>query len=149
MTERDLDRLELKNPCPKRWTELEGDGPRRFCGECRLHVTHLSLLTRARAQEVLDGAEGRTCLAWETLPGGGIRFAGPGRRGTGAGWLRRAASLLFGLLPFLAGCREGPVATAEEPSAVPAEGEEENVQEVVGEVDAELLDGLTLMGYVD
>lgn len=58
MTERDLDRLELKNPCPKRWTELEGDGPRRFCGECRLHVTHLSLLTRARAQEVLDGAEG-------------------------------------------------------------------------------------------
>lgn len=41
------------------------------------------------------------------------------------------------------------MATAEELSAVPAEGEEENVQEVVGEVDAELLDGLTLMGYVD
>ena len=109
---RPLNELEIANPCPKSWGELTGDGTRRYCDACELHVTNLSAMRRSAAQEFLDRAMGRTCVTYVPDETGAPRFApepavAPGiRRGwIRAGWLR-AAGFLFGLVPLLAGCRE-------------------------------------------
>lgn len=53
MTREELELLttvRITNPCPMRWSELDGDHRKRFCGQCRQHVYRLSEL---RTDEVL------------------------------------------------------------------------------------------------
>jgi hypothetical protein len=45
-----LTTVRIVNPCPMRWSELDGDDRKRFCGQCRQHVYRLSEL---RTDEVL------------------------------------------------------------------------------------------------
>lgn len=65
--------LEVQTPCPKRWAELNGDGKRRFCGECQLHVHNLSAMSsREREQFIAQAGDGRQCIAYELRPGGSM-----------------------------------------------------------------------------
>ena len=114
MKEHDLDRLRVRRPCPKTFGELEGAGARRFCGECGLHVTNLSALTRAEAERVVEDSGGELCATWRVDARGRKRFADdpePTRRR-----FVRAAAALVGFLPFLAACRDRAAPRTEEPS---------------------------------
>jgi len=102
--QRRLDDLRIQNPCPKKWDQLEGDGVRRYCEVCDLHVTNLSGLTRGTAEDFLERAAGRTCVTWVPDAAGRPRtLDGPVER---PGFLRVAAALAAALVPFLAACRE-------------------------------------------
>lgn len=46
-----LTTVRIVSPCPMRWSELDGDDRKRFCGQCRQHVYRLSEL---RTDEVLS-----------------------------------------------------------------------------------------------
>jgi hypothetical protein len=44
--------LKGSGPCPRRWDELAGDGPSRFCASCRKVVHDLDALTAAEIEEL-------------------------------------------------------------------------------------------------
>jgi carboxypeptidase family protein len=56
-----LDRIRIASPCPTSWEQMTGDARLRFCDECKLHVYNISELTRAEAETLIAGAEGRLC----------------------------------------------------------------------------------------
>lgn len=45
--------VKLEYRCAVQWSQLQGDGDVRFCGECKQQVHDLSALTEAEAQEFL------------------------------------------------------------------------------------------------
>ena len=57
--------LSIRTPCPKRWEELSGDGRRRFCSECSLHVHNAAELTQREARSLVEEATGRVCMRIE------------------------------------------------------------------------------------
>lgn len=57
--------IRIHTPCPKRWEELTGDGARRYCGECKLHVHDARQITKAEARELVEGATTRVCMRIE------------------------------------------------------------------------------------
>jgi len=57
--------LEIDEPCPKTWNELEGGGARRFCHQCSLHVVDGSAMTREAAEDLVRTSEGRVCMRLE------------------------------------------------------------------------------------
>jgi len=108
-TER-LEGISIERPCPKRWAELAGDEKRRFCSECRLHVTNLSAFTQPEAREFLAAQTGRVCVTYvPSEQGGAMLRAAPRRRLVRR--LAEAASFLLGLLFLLPGCRPGAPST--------------------------------------
>ena len=82
--------LEIRTPCPRTWQSLEGAGGRRYCDECRLHVTSSDALTRAEAEQMTRDSSERVCLRF-VLDGAGrtVFRDGPGR----ARRISRAAAL--------------------------------------------------------
>lgn len=59
MTRADLELLttvRIASPCPMKWSDLQGDEKRRYCGQCRLHVHNLAALTTDDAVALLWGA---------------------------------------------------------------------------------------------
>ncbi|NOT31501.1 MAG: hypothetical protein HOP15_13725 [Planctomycetes bacterium] len=54
--------LQIQKPCPKSWAELTGDGKKRFCSECSLHVHNAEQLTQGEAQALVSGASSRVCM---------------------------------------------------------------------------------------
>lgn len=126
----DLDRVRVGTPCPMKWEELQGDERRRYCDHCSLSVFNLSALPRAEAQALLAerATEGRLCVTFQRRADGTVVTREPAppaavQAGRWARALGAAASLLFGLFPFLAACRpsEGP---ARPPANPPANGVE-------------------------
>lgn len=57
--------LEIDEPCPKAWGELEGGGAKRFCAQCSLHVVDGSALTREAAADLVRTSEERVCMRLE------------------------------------------------------------------------------------
>ena len=49
-----------------------GDERVRFCGQCQLNVFNLSAMTRAQAESVIAGAEGRLCVRFYRRKDGSI-----------------------------------------------------------------------------
>ena len=117
MTRIDLDQLRIDSPCPKRWDDLEGDGPTRYCDHCSLHVHNLSSRSRRDAEALVaeKGAEGgRLCVAYtQRADGSVVHIRSLARRLVVR--LGAAASFALGLLSFLGGCRQ--------PAADPGPGE--------------------------
>lgn len=64
-----LKMLTVEEPCPADWSGMEGDDKRRFCSQCQHHVVNLSAMTAREAEEVLEKAEGRLCVRYETKRG--------------------------------------------------------------------------------
>ena len=54
-------RFAILNPCAKRWTDLSGDGRKRFCDECQTHVHALDQYS-VREFEELKRNSGRVCF---------------------------------------------------------------------------------------
>lgn len=63
------ERFAILNPCAKRWTDLSGDGRKRFCDECQTYVHALDQYSVEEFVE-LKRKSGRVCgfLAGESLP---------------------------------------------------------------------------------
>ena len=108
MSEGRLEGVSIERPCSKRWSELVGDGRRRFCSECSLHVTNLSSMTRGEAEGFLAQGQGRVCVTYVPDAKGAVSVRGAARARRGfARHLAAAASFLVGLLFLLPGCRPG------------------------------------------
>src|SRR4051812_9388977 len=56
-----LDRVDVASPCKANWDQMEGDDRARFCSDCKLHVYNLSAMTRAEAESLISGSQGRLC----------------------------------------------------------------------------------------
>ena len=69
-----LETIRVAEPCREDWDAMDGDGQARHCARCRLHVTDLSSLTRAEAEEYLSlGApDGRRCVRYTLDASGAI-----------------------------------------------------------------------------
>lgn len=66
MTERPDDLpLRIKTPCPMKWEELSGQGAKRFCSACSLHVHDAAQLKREEAHRLAAGAASRVCMRIE------------------------------------------------------------------------------------
>lgn len=59
-----LDQIRTASPCPMRWSDMKGDDTKRFCKHCSLHVFNLTNMTRADAEALILGAEGRLCTTY-------------------------------------------------------------------------------------
>jgi hypothetical protein len=52
----------VRNPCPMRWEDMQGDNRKRFCEQCRLTVHNISDMSDVEAAAII-GADGeRTCV---------------------------------------------------------------------------------------
>jgi hypothetical protein len=134
-----LETVSIERPCPKRWSELVGDDTRRFCSECRLHVTNLSALTRAEGETFLaDQGGGRVCVTYVPDASGGVRSRATRRP---RGVLARLASLAaacLGVLVFLPGCRPADVQPEDGGPQDPGGTDEDQITgRIVGKVRAD------------
>ncbi len=57
-----LDSIGVARPCGADWNGMKGDDRVRFCQLCQLSVYNLSGMTRAEAEALVKGREGRTCV---------------------------------------------------------------------------------------
>jgi len=87
--------------CPKRWSELEGDVKRRFCGECQLHVHNLSAMDAAERANFVAERGAHACISYELRADGSM--VTPPRWGWLASIRGVAAAVLAGALPFFFG----------------------------------------------
>lgn len=95
--------LQVVSPCPKRWSELQGDAKRRFCSECQLHVHNLSAMDEGERAQFVAGRGTHACISYELRADGSMVtpsrwgwLAGPARHARGV-----AAALLASAVPFL------------------------------------------------
>lgn len=54
--------LKVASPCPANWGEMYGGERKRFCGGCQMNVYNLSGMTKAEAENLILGSEGRLCV---------------------------------------------------------------------------------------
>lgn len=112
----DPDAPRIQTPCRKRWDELEGDGARRFCHECRLHVHDGSRMTRDEARALVARATDRVCMRFELDDHGEPKFRETRRPGAWVRLARWAVSSAVGALAACSGAADVDSApTASEP----------------------------------
>jgi ankyrin repeat protein len=58
---------------------MSGNDQVRFCQHCNLHVTDLSTMTRPNAMRLVARSQGRLCVRYVQLPGGGVLTRTPAR----------------------------------------------------------------------
>jgi hypothetical protein len=63
-------RFAIATPCPKKWTDLQGDGRERYCDVCRKSVRALDQYSREELDQVWRESDGHVCglLSEESLP---------------------------------------------------------------------------------
>jgi hypothetical protein len=109
--------LQIHKPCPKIWDELVGDGKKRFCSECCLHVHNAAQLTQREARTLVSGASSRVCMRIEYDSAGSPIFRdspelasnAPTPRPAAARLARWALSAAAGLLAACHGSLSTPV----------------------------------------
>ena len=67
-----LSNLKIASPCSADWNTMAGDGRKRFCGDCKLHVYNLSGMTKYDAENLLRLSEGRLCVRYYLRPDGTV-----------------------------------------------------------------------------
>ncbi len=67
--------IRVAKPCPKRWSDMEGDDRVRHCSECRLNVFNFSNLTQSEIIALLESGEGRVCGRFYRRPDGTMMTA--------------------------------------------------------------------------
>jgi len=65
-----LGSVRVASPCKASWDKMEGDERVRHCEACRHNVYNLSGMTRAEAETLVAGAEGRLCVRFYRRPDG-------------------------------------------------------------------------------
>lgn len=59
-----LDNVRVASPCNADWDQMVGTERKRFCGQCNLNVYNLSSMSKAEAEQLIDGTEGRLCVRY-------------------------------------------------------------------------------------
>src|SRR5262245_61842697 len=59
---RALDVIQVAQPCPAAWDEMEGDHRRRFCDRCQKHVHDVSAMPQDEAERLLCESAGSLCV---------------------------------------------------------------------------------------
>lgn len=54
----------ISEPCDRDWNSMRGDGCRRFCAHCQLHVHNLSAMTKEEQRLLLGNRQERVCVAY-------------------------------------------------------------------------------------
>ena len=76
---RSLDQITVPAPCDADWDTMSGNDQVRFCEHCNLHVNDLSSMTRKNAMRLVARSQGRLCVRYVQLPGGGVLTKAPGK----------------------------------------------------------------------
>lgn len=53
--------VRIASPCSEQWEAMTGEGRKRFCAKCQLHVHDVSQLTEAELVALVAGAPGAAC----------------------------------------------------------------------------------------
>lgn len=59
------DQLRIHTPCPRKWEELSGNGRKRFCDSCSLHVHDAAQMKREEAHRLVAESSSRVCMRIE------------------------------------------------------------------------------------
>lgn len=87
-----LDQLRIETPCPVDLDRMPGDDRTRFCTQCNLHVTNVSLMKRADAEAfIASRADGRTCVQLFRHADGKVAAADDSLPRRFSSWLSRRA----------------------------------------------------------
>ncbi len=70
-----LDNLRVASPCSEKWADMTGDERVRACAKCNQNVYNLSSLTRAEAEALIAGRNGRMCVRYFQRADGTILLA--------------------------------------------------------------------------
>ena len=64
------ERFAILNPCQKRWSDLSGDGRKRFCDECQTYVHALDQYSSIEFDDLRKESPGRICglITGESIP---------------------------------------------------------------------------------
>lgn len=102
--------LRISSPCPVSWESLPGNDRVRHCGQCKLNVYNLAVMSRVEVEAIVRNTKGRLC---GRLYVRGDRTAtvqdcrgGMLRRRTRAAWAFVAVLVVGGLSWFLRGIEE-------------------------------------------
>jgi hypothetical protein len=57
-----LETISIATPCSADWNTMSGDERSRHCAQCNLSVHNLSAMTRAEAEALVAGSDGRICV---------------------------------------------------------------------------------------
>jgi len=57
-----LSQLRIASPCTVSWDSMTGDDRSRFCGQCKLNVYNISVMTQSEAERLIAEKEGRVCV---------------------------------------------------------------------------------------
>jgi len=89
-----LEQIRISSPCEIPWDSMRGDDRVRFCRSCRQSVYNVEAMTRAAAERLIAGREGRACVRMLWRPDGTVVTADC--------WSRLRAARRRGPIPFLA-----------------------------------------------
>lgn len=67
-----LDHVSVAAPCSANWDQMMGNDRARFCAQCNLNVYNLSDMTKAEAESLIAGSEGRLCIRFYRRADGSI-----------------------------------------------------------------------------
>ena len=65
-----LGSVRVASPCKASWDKMEGDYRVRSCEACQHKVYNLSAMSRAEAETLVAGTEGRLCVRFYRRPDG-------------------------------------------------------------------------------
>lgn len=100
-----LNHVRIAAPCKADWDQMIGTDRVRFCGQCNLNVYNLSRMTRAQAESLIAGTEGRLCVRFYRRSDGSIltKDCPVGLRAIRRRLSYLAKAALAAVLSFLAG----------------------------------------------
>jgi hypothetical protein len=58
----DVNQLRVAKPCTAAWSEMKGDGKRRFCESCKKNVYNVAGMTEGQVRELVSKSEVLPCM---------------------------------------------------------------------------------------
>jgi hypothetical protein len=71
-TAADLNAIVIASPCTVPWETMTGEGTKRFCSQCRLHVHDVANMTREEVTALRMETNGEVCLRIWRRPDGRV-----------------------------------------------------------------------------
>lgn len=65
-------KLSVASPCKRDWSKMTGDDKVRFCGDCRMNVYNLSVLSQPELEQMVKEKDGKVCVRFFTRPDGTV-----------------------------------------------------------------------------
>ena len=94
-----INRSNIPEPCPIAWDDMTGNEKTRHCSQCEKSVYHLSYMTPAEANRVIEEHDGNLCIHGIFRVSDGQLVTKPMRRQRLSHLFRRAVAMLIGLPP--------------------------------------------------